>query len=159
MANAGIAVESESLHPRHLDRRANHYLPSQNSHPADDEQAERAAALLRRMGANKPIYKPQYWETVKMLDQNANEEDPANDCMPAGVPRAGTTPSSLARCRRTSSSSTRGKAALIATQTSYRVVPDGWAQAYAAGRSGPIWSGGIGHWEGDTMVMDTYRFQ
>ena len=48
---------------------------------------ERAATLLRRMGSDKPIYKPQYWKTVQDLDTNANDEDPSNNCMPPGVPR------------------------------------------------------------------------
>ena len=50
---------------------------------------ERDNTLLRRMVSNKPPYKPQYWETVKKLDQNGNSEDPAGNCMPAGVPRVG----------------------------------------------------------------------
>ena len=41
------------------------------------------------MGASRPIYKPEYWDMVKQFDANANEEDPSNNCMPAGVPRVG----------------------------------------------------------------------
>src|SRR5260370_579332 len=57
--------------------------------PQNSEQGERAATRFRRMGANRPIYKPEYWEMVKELDANSNEEDPSNNCMPAGVPRMG----------------------------------------------------------------------
>jgi hypothetical protein len=89
IANNGLAIESESstrdLHsglliatfPRLTNRRQN------------NEQGERAASLLRRVGSNRPIYKPEYWEMVKNLDHNSNEEDPSNNCMPAGIPRAG----------------------------------------------------------------------
>src|SRR3984957_9281080 len=59
-----------------------------NATPEGGAEGERAATLLRRMGSNKPVYKPQYWQTVEDLDANANEEDPSNNCMPAGVPRA-----------------------------------------------------------------------
>jgi hypothetical protein len=55
----------------------------------DGAQNERAATLFRRMRANRPIYKPEYWEMVKELDGNSNEEDPSNNCMPAGVSRMG----------------------------------------------------------------------
>ena len=60
-----------------------------NSRAQNNEEAERAAALLRRSGSNRPIYKPEYWEMVKNFDHNANEEDPSNNCMPAGIPRGG----------------------------------------------------------------------
>src|ERR1700687_2295256 len=89
MANAGIAVETESS-TRDVSSGARLATFTRGTtNPLNDEQAERAAALMRRMGSNRPVYKPQYWETVKTLDQNANEEDPANNCMPAGIPRAG----------------------------------------------------------------------
>src|SRR6202035_5976864 len=64
-------------------------FPRTSTHGLNNEQAERAASLLRRVGSNRPVYKPQYWDMVKEFDQNANEEDPSNNCMPAGIPRAG----------------------------------------------------------------------
>jgi hypothetical protein len=89
MANAGIAVESESATRDVASGAQIATFARGTRNPLNDEQAERAAALLRRMGSNRPVYKPQYWNTVKNLDQNANEEDPSNNCMPAGIPRAG----------------------------------------------------------------------
>jgi len=60
MANAGIAVESASS-TRDVSSGARiATFPRGTNQPLNDEQAERAAALLRRMGSNRPIYKPQY---------------------------------------------------------------------------------------------------
>lgn len=101
--------------------------------------------------ANRPQYKPEYWEKVQLLDLEGNSEDPNMSCMPEGVPRMGAP----------------GK--IIQTQTeliflypnrqTYRVV-------YIDGRSHPpkeTWEGtwmghSIGRWEGDTLVIDTVDF-
>src|SRR5262249_27834253 len=53
---------------------------------------ERNNTIIRRMDPNKPLYKPEFWEKVKQLDQNGNTEDPSYGCMPAGVPRMGPPP-------------------------------------------------------------------
>src|SRR5215510_8119254 len=85
IANNGLSIESETatrdLHSGALIAT----FPRNTARPLNNEQAERAATLLRRVGSNKPIYKPEYWEMVKNLDANANEEDPSNNCMPAGI--------------------------------------------------------------------------
>src|SRR5712672_2406700 len=73
IANNGLAIESESS-TRDLHSGAQiATFPRTNNRPLNNEEAERAAALLRRVGSNRPIYKPQYWEMVKNLDHNANE--------------------------------------------------------------------------------------
>src|SRR5919197_6087398 len=89
IANNGISIESATvardLHSGQLVT----VFPRLDNRPQNNEQAERAASLLRRSGSNRPIYKPQYWEMVKYNDHNANEEDLLNNCMPAGIPRGG----------------------------------------------------------------------
>jgi hypothetical protein len=124
----------------------------------DNASAERAATLLRRIGSNRPIYKPQYWQTVKDFDANANEDDPSNQCMPAGVPRLGPpeyirqTPDYLVLIY-------PGQGGLIATQTSYRMIPTDGRQHTNIEDLDGTWNGeGIGHWDGDTMVIDTIGF-
>ena len=42
-----------------------------------------------RMQANRPLYKPEYWDKVQFLDMNTNKEDPLFACQPLGVPRVG----------------------------------------------------------------------
>ena len=158
MANAGIAVESESS-TRDVSSGARiATFPRGANGPLNDEQAERAAALLRRMGSNRPVYKPQYWNTVKNFDQNANEEDPSNNCMPAGIPRAGI-PSFIGQSPTYFIFIYPGTGGLIATQTSYRMIPiDGRKHTPLQELDGTYTGEGIGHWEGDTLVVDTYGF-
>src|SRR5262252_890633 len=159
IANDGISVGNEGAHdiasgaqiaifPR---TNANTWDVSGESGAA----GERAATLLRRMGSNKPIYKPQYWKRVKDFDANSNEEDPSNNCMPAGVPRMGV-PSYIAQTPTYLIFIYPGQGGLIATATSYRMIPtDGRKHTNLEDLDG-TWNGeSIGHWEGDTMVVDT----
>ena len=88
MHNVGIEVGPDSTRDIHSGVQIATW-PLQKRKPQNNEQNERAATLLRRMGSNRPIYKPQYWQRVKDFDANSNEEDPSNNCMPAGVPRMG----------------------------------------------------------------------
>jgi len=158
MANVGIAVETETS-TRDVSSGARiATFPRNATRPLNDEQAERAATLVRRMGSNRPIYKPQYWETVKNLDQNANEEDPSNNCMPAGIPRAGI-PSFIGQTPTYMIFIYPGQGGLIATQTSYRMIPlDGRQHTPLQELDGTYTGEAIGHWEGDTLVVDTYGF-
>src|ERR1700745_2571785 len=81
MANDGISVDSQnSSHDMATGIKiATFPRTEMNTWDASakaGEEGERAASLLRRVGSNRPVYKPQYWQTVKEFDQNANEEDP-----------------------------------------------------------------------------------
>jgi hypothetical protein len=105
---------------------------------------------------NVPDYKPQYWNQIVQNDYNGNFEDPAQDCLPNGVPRLG------------------APAAIVA-------IPGPWVQLiYATADSAGIkirmvptdgrphnvtnvaaetWDGDpVGHWEGDTLVIETVGF-
>jgi hypothetical protein len=158
MHNEGIAVDSDGTAHDVLSgaRIASWQLP--NRKPQNSEQSERAATLLRRMGASRPLYKPQYWETVKKLDQDANEEDPSNNCMPAGVPRVGS-PSYISQTPTHLMFIYPGQGGLIATQTSYRMVPiDGRPHTNLEELDGTYNGEAVGHWEGDTMVIDSIGF-
>jgi hypothetical protein len=158
MANAGIIVESDTLTHDIFSHARIATFPRNSTRPLNDEQAERAAALLRRMGSDRPIYKPQYWEMVKNLDQNANEEDPSNNCMPAGIPRAGI-PSLIVETPAYLIFIYPGQGGLIATQTSYRMIPtDGRKHTPLQDLDGTYNGEAIGHWEGDTLVVDSWGF-
>ncbi len=162
MANVGIEVKEGSTHdifsgaqiatfPRNAEN-------SWDSGPAAGQEGERAATLLRRMGANRPLYKPQYWETVKNFDANANEDDPSNNCMPAGVPRVGI-PSYIGQTPTYLMFIYPGQGGLIATQTSYRMIPlDGRKHTPLSDLDGTYNGEPIARWEGDTLVVDTYGF-
>jgi hypothetical protein len=113
---------------------------------------ERDNTLMRRADPNKPVYKPQFWEKVQQLDQNGNNEDPSYSCMPLGVPRMGP-PMKIVQ--------TSKELILLyaGPQDTYRIVPmDGRAHTPLQELDG-TWKGeSLGHWEGDTMVIDTIGF-
>ena len=158
IANNGVIIESEASARDLHSGQPIATFPRNTNRPQNDEQAERAAALLRRIGSNRPIYKPEYWEMVKNLDANANEEDPSNNCMPAGIPRAGV-PSYISQRPDHLIFIYPGTGGLIATQTMYRMIPiDGRPHTPLQDLDGTYTGEGIGRWEGDTLVVDTWGF-
>lgn len=162
MANVGIAVDQKGAHDIYSGAQIA-IFPRTGDNSWDEsalggEQGERAATLLRRMGSNRPIYKPQYWQQVQDFDANANVEDPSNNCMPAGIPRAGI-PSYIGQTPTYIMMVYPGQGGLIATQTSYRMVPmDGRKHTPLDDLDGSYNGEPIGHWDGDTLVVDTYGF-
>ena len=113
---------------------------------------ERDNAIIRRMDPNKPIYRPELWEKVQKMDQDGNNEDPSYACMPLGVPRMGP-PTKIVQTREELIFLYAGP------QDTYRVVfIDGRGHTPLKDLDG-TWRGeSIGHWEGDTMVVDTIGF-
>jgi hypothetical protein len=118
---------------------------------------ERDNALIRRSDPNKPLYKPEFWEKVQKLDQDGNNADPSFGCMPAGVPRMGPpakivqTPTEVVFLYISGGAQGQGD--------TYRVIPlDGRAHTPLDDLDG-TWKGeSIGHWEGDTLVIDSIGF-
>jgi hypothetical protein len=118
---------------------------------------ERDNTIVRRSDPNKPLYKPEFWEKVKYLDQNGNTEDPSFGCVPGGVPRMGApakivqTPTELIFLYVSGGAQGWGD--------QYRVIPiDGRPHTPLQDLDG-TWKGeSIGHWEGDTMVIDSVGF-
>jgi hypothetical protein len=119
---------------------------------------ERDNALVRRMGTNKPLYKPQYWATVRNLDQNSNDDDPGFNCMPAGVPRLGP-PAQIMETPGLLVLLYPGQGGAIAVPSTYRVVPTDNRPHSKLDDLDGTWNGeSIGHWDGDTMVIDSIGF-
>jgi len=158
IANNGVIIESESS-ARDLHNGQPVAVFSRNTNRGqNNEEGERAASLLRRSGSNRPIYKPEYWEMVKYNDHNANEEDPSNNCMPAGVPR-GAIPSYISQHPNYVMFIYPGQGGLIATQTMYRMIPtDGRQHTPLQELDGTYTGESIGRWEGDTFVVDSWGF-
>jgi len=158
IANNGVVIESEtSAHDLHSGQLIA-VFPRNTNRGQNNEEGERAAALLRRSGSNKPVYKPEHWETVKNLDANANEEDPSNNCMPAGIPRAAI-PSYIGQHPNYVIFIYPGQGGLIATQTMYRMIPtDGRKHTPLQDLDGTYTGESVGRWEGDTLVVDSYGF-
>ncbi len=119
---------------------------------------EHDKVFTRRMGTNKPYYKPQYWETVKNLDRNNNDNDPTIMCMPAGVPRMGApnmivqTPTLMVFMY------SQGAGANGSPAATRLIAMDGRAHTPLEDLDGTWYGESIGHWEGDTLVIDTIGF-
>ncbi len=118
---------------------------------------ERDGTLIRRANPNRPLYKPEFWEKVQKLDQNGNNEDPSFGCMPAGVPRMGPpakivqTPTEMIFLHVSGGAQGWGD--------TFRVIPmDGRPHTPLEDLDG-TWKGeSLGHWEEDTLVIDTIGF-
>jgi hypothetical protein len=158
IANNGVVIESDTSARDLHSGLAIAVLPRNTTRILNEEQAERAAALLRRSGSNRPVYKPEYWETIKNFDHNSNEDDPSNNCMPAGIPRGGI-PSYIGQFPNHVIFIYPGQGGLIATQTMYRMIPtDGRRHTPLQELDGTYTGEGIGHWESDTLVVDSWGF-
>lgn len=110
-----------------------------------------------RREANRPLYRPEYWDKVQYLDMNTNKEDPIFQCQPLGVPRVGPP----ARILQTASDVVFLYAAGGASTqpAEYRVIPtDG--RPFDPVRSQDVYFYGlsVGHWEGDTLVVESIAF-
>lgn len=115
------------------------------------ENFERDSGIRQRMGPNFPLYKPQYWEKVQTLDINGNKEDPTFICMPAGVPRMGA-PSKIVQ-------TPKELIFLYANRNTFRVIPiDGRPHPPEDTWEGTWLGHPVGHWEGDTMVIESVGF-
>ena len=158
IANNGLAIESDSVTRDLFSGQLIATFPRNTTRPQNNEQAERAAALLRRVGSNRPVYKPEHWDMVKNFDHNSNEDDPSNNCMPAGIPRGGI-PSYISQHPTHLMFVYPGQGGLIATQTMYRMIPlDGRKHTPLQELDGSYTGEAIAHWDGDTLVVDSWGF-
>jgi len=110
-----------------------------------------------RMEANRPLYKPEYWDKVQDLDRNTNTKDPLFQCQPYGVPRMGA-PTKIVQ--------TGNEVILLyaaggaGTQPEdFRIVPtDGRKHDPVRALDVTYYGDSVGHWEGDTLVVDSVGF-
>ena len=105
----------------------------------------------------RPIYKPEFWDKVQALDMWTNKEDPVMTCQPLGVPREGPP----RRIYQTASDVTLlyfgGDAG--GGYGEYRVIPTGGGKHDPKRAIEATYMGyTIGHWEGDTLVLDSISF-
>jgi hypothetical protein len=104
----------------------------------------------RAANPNKPPYKPEFLSKVHELDKLENQIDPVVSCHPAGVPRAGSPRQIVA---------TPGYLVFFYTgenSSHYRLIPI--AEKHAEGGYPTYLGDSIGHWEGDTLVVDVTGF-
>ena len=154
--NAGIEIDADNAHDVFSGAQIAMFpTPARLGNVSDNE---RANSLGRRMASNKPLYKPEYWARVQSLDADSNENDSAFHCMAAGVPRIGL-PTQIFQTPTMLGFVYPGMGGLLAIQTTFRMIPTDGRQHTPLDNLDGTWNGeSIGHWEGDTMVIDTIGF-
>jgi hypothetical protein len=125
---------------------------------------EADGAIRRTSNDNMPLYKPEYWDRITYNDYMGNWDDPVSSCYPLGVPRSGA-PHQIVKVE--------GQPAYILVYQSgfngyngsyrgwneYRWI---WTDGRARNQNSVAFEGfngdSIGHWEGDTLVIETIGF-
>ncbi len=104
-----------------------------------------------RVPVERPSYKPEFLAKVRDLDDRQVDEDLALSCFPPGVPRIGP-PDKIVQLP--------GQVVFLyndITGSHFRTVPTDGRPARTD--IGPSYLGdAVGHWEGDTLVVETTNF-
>ena len=108
-----------------------------------------------RFDPNRPLYKPEYWDKVQDLDYNTNTKDPVFTCMPQGVPRMGP-PLQIIQSPKYVLFFYSG-AGISSNQ--FRIIPvDGRDHDAVRTKDISYFGDAVGHWEGDTLVVESVGF-
>ena len=111
-----------------------------------------------RFGPNRPLYKPEHWDRIQQLDMWTNKEDPVMTCQPLGIPRQGPPRRIYQTARDVTFLYTEGADA-GGGFGEYRVVPIDGRKHNPEKALEPTYMGyTVGHWEGDTLVLDSIGF-
>ena len=111
-----------------------------------------------RFGPNRPLYKPEYWDKVIYLDQWTNKYDPIMTCQPMGIPRQGA-PRRIFQTEDDITFLYPGGGDGGGGYTDVRVIPtDGRAQDERQLIQTKYTGHSVGHWEGDTLVIESIGF-
>jgi hypothetical protein len=110
-----------------------------------------------RFGPSRPIYKPEFWDKVQYLDQWTNKEDPIMTCQPMGLPRSGTPRRIFQTVNDVTMLYTTGDYG--GGNREFRVIPtDNRKHDARKAIEGTYYGYTVGHWEGDTLVLDSVSF-
>lgn len=105
----------------------------------------------------RPIYKPQYWDKVQELDMWTNKDDPVMTCQPLGIPREGPPRRIIQSDKDIIMIYFGGDAG--GGYGEYRVIPtDNRPHDPKKAIESTYMGYTIGHWEGDTLVLDSISF-
>jgi hypothetical protein len=113
--------------------------------------AATAANAPQTVRSGPPQYRPEFAARVADLSARQVEEDPVLRCLPPGLPRIGPPDKIVQRT---------GEAVFLYEDVSgsfFRIVPtDG--RALPQGNEPSFLGDSVGHWEGDTLVVETANF-
>jgi hypothetical protein len=103
------------------------------------------------------MYKPQFWDKVQQLDMWTNKYDPVMTCQPLGVPREGPPRRIIQTDKDVIFIYTGGDAG--GGYGEYRIIPtDGRKHTKDPDFEYTYLGDTVGHWEGDTLVLDAVGF-
>jgi len=111
-----------------------------------------------RFGPNRPVYKPEHWDEVIYKDMWTNRDDPIMTCQPMGIPRQGApgrifqTEDDITLLYGRGGDGGGGYSDFRVIATDGRPVDERQViQTKYTGHS-------VGHWEGDTLVIESIGF-
>jgi hypothetical protein len=104
----------------------------------------------------RPVYKPEYWDKVQELDMWTNKYDPVMTCQPLGVPREGAPRRIYQSDKDVTFIYLGGDAG--GGYGEYRIIPTDGREHDPSKRETTYLGDTVGHWEGDTLVLDARNF-
>ncbi len=111
-----------------------------------------------RYGPNRPLYKPEFWDKVQQLDMWTNKDDPVMTCQPLGIPRQGP-PRRIIESPKDIVFFYGQYADGGGGYGEYRIMPiDGRQHDPKMDITTTYMGHTVGHWEGDTLVLDSVGF-
>lgn len=121
------------------------------SRSADIKRGDSEGAKAQAADPNQPPYKPELLAKVQELAKTESKSDPAFFCKPGGVPRIGP-PHAIIQAP--------GMPIIFLYQVvsgnTFRIIPtDGRPHNPMATALPSYYGDSVGHWEGDTLVVDT----
>jgi hypothetical protein len=126
--------------------------------PQWNQTVDFAFEAASRYGPNRPIYRPEHWDEVIYLDMWTNRYDPIMTCQPMGIPRQGA-PGRIFQ--------TEDDITLIYTRggdggggyTDFRIIATDGREVDERQVIQTKYTGhSVGHWEGDTLVIESVGF-
>jgi hypothetical protein len=104
----------------------------------------------------RPVYKPEFWDKVQQLDMWTNKYDPVMTCQPLGVPREGPPRRIYQSDKDITFIYLGGDAG--GGYGEYRVIPTDGRKHDPKKRETTYLGYTVGRWEGDTLVLDSIKF-
>ena len=104
----------------------------------------------------RPVYKPEFWDKVQQLDMWTNKYDPVMTCQPLGVPREGPPRRIYQSDKDVTFLYLGGDAG--GGYGEYRVIPTDGRKHDPMKRETTYLGYTVGRWEGDTLVLDSIKF-
>jgi hypothetical protein len=105
-----------------------------------------------------PTYKPEFWDRIQELDMWTNKYDPIMTCKPIGIPRHGT-PRRIIQSDYDVIFFYGANADYGGGNNEYRdIATDGRELTEQQLNLSTFYGQGLGHWEGDTLVIESINF-